>query len=125
VTTIDVSGIRKLAADLERNAPRVGRLAAVGVRATAVQVERTMKANAPVLSGALRDSIVTDIYGGGNSRGVSAVIGPTAEYGAIVEHGYANNPPQPYAGPAMDAHTQDFVAAMERAADTAARQALG
>lgn len=124
MTTIDVSQIRKLAADLERNAPRVGRPVSAVVRSTAAKVERTMKANAPVLSGDLRDSIGTDLYGTGNSHHIAAVVGPTVPYARIVEHGYANNPPQPYAGPALDAHTEEYVAAMERAAETAAQQAL-
>lgn len=122
MTTIDMSGVRKLAASLER--PRVGRFAFAAVRGTAAKVERSMKEAAPVDTGALRDSIGTDMYGGTFSRHMVAVVGPTVPYGPFVEFGHADQPPQPYAGPALDQHAASYVAAMERAAEIAARQAL-
>jgi HK97 gp10 family phage protein len=75
-------------------------------------VAETMRAHAPVLTGALRDSISYEI----RTEGTRAIgeAGPTVPYGAFVEFGTSYSSPQPYAEPAALEHEGSFV---ERIAD--------
>ena len=104
----DFGEVRVLAADLRRASLSVQRRAAMVVRTSAFLVEAAAKRLAPVDTGFLRNSIGVDW------AGVSAVIGPTAEYGPYQEFGTAHNPPQPYMNPAADQVEPMFIAAMER-----------
>jgi HK97 gp10 family phage protein len=74
--------------------------AKVALRKTAADIERDAKILAPVDTGDLENSISTTIYDGG----LSAEIGPTAEYGLYVEVGTSTMPPQAFLGPASDRH---------------------
>jgi HK97 gp10 family phage protein len=56
------------------------------------KVANEMRANAPVLTGALRSSIQPD--------GEGVVVG--VPYGSFVEYGTSNTAPQPFAGPAVN-----------------------
>lgn len=116
--TVDDSELRTLAVDLERESPRVGREVSAAIRASADRVQAHARAGAPVASGNLRRSIGYDLYGSGNSVGVTAVVGPTERYGPFVEHGTTKMDPQPFMEPAL---TGEAPALEQAIADIAGR----
>jgi HK97 gp10 family phage protein len=92
----DTSELRALSADLGKGAARTEPLAEKVVAKTALGIEADGKINAPVDTGHLMNSISSDVHG------LSAEIGPTANYGHFVEGGTSRMAPQPYMGPAAD-----------------------
>ena len=110
---VDDSQLRKLSADIGKAIGTTGPRAQLVVRKTAKDIEATAKLKAPVDTGNLKSSIGTsDLRGVGQSGGLVAEIGPTANYGIYVEMGTDRMAPQPYMGPAADAHTPAFEEAM-------------
>lgn len=103
---IDASELRDLSRDLKAGAAGIEPLASKVVRKVALDVEATAKVNAPVDTGHLESSISTDV------DGLTAEIGPTAEYGGYVEYGTSKMSAQPYMGPAIERHTPTFEAAL-------------
>lgn len=106
--TLDMADLNQVAVDLNRASFAVANKATIVVRKTALDIEATSKAFAPVDTGALRNSIGTDTHG------LEAEIGPTVNYGAYVEFGTSRMAPAAYMGPALDRHTPAFVAALEQ-----------
>ena len=102
----DTSQLASLTADLRDAAPRAVAAAKVAVAKTAFDLSAIAQTLAPVDTGFLRSSIGTDV------DGLTAVIGPTAEYGAHVEFGTYRMQPQPYMGPAADQVEPGFAEAM-------------
>nr|DAF00001.1 MAG TPA: putative tail component [Caudoviricetes sp.] len=102
--------LRRLAVNLGAAGREATQKAQAVVAKAAFDVEARAKSLAPVDTGALRNSIGTDL---GGDR-LSAVIGPTAAYGIYLELGTRRMAPQPYMGPALDAVEPGFVAAMEQ-----------
>lgn len=76
----------------------------------AADLEAAAKQRAPVDTGFLRSSITRDI------QGLTATIGPTANYGVYVEMGTSRMRPQPYMAPAL----ADVVPTVEAAFQAAA-----
>ena len=103
--TIDTSELRKLAADLEKEAPRVGADVSAAVKKSAEAVKKAAAEIAPKRTGTLAGSIGVDTYGDGRSGGMTAVIGPLARYGIFVERGTSKMAPQPYMEPAFSAES--------------------
>lgn len=114
--TADVHELNQVVVDLTRASGTVGEKASAVVRKSAFDIETTSKILAPVDTGALRNSIGTDIVGEGTSPVVEAQIGPTVNYGAYVEFGTSRMAPKAYMGPALDRHAPGFVAALEQIA---------
>jgi HK97 gp10 family phage protein len=102
----DVSELRALSADLAKADEKVTELATKVVAKVALDIEASAKAGAPVDTGALKNSISSDI------NGLSAEIGPTISYGVFQEYGTSRMAPQPFMGPAVDANEPNFVSAM-------------
>ena len=98
----DVSELRDLAGDLKKGAAKVEKTAPRVVAKVALDIEATAKVNAPVDTGNLESSITSDV------DGLSAEIGPTAEYGGYVEYGTSKMHAQPYMGPATERHAPAF-----------------
>ena len=111
---VDVSELNRLAVTIDNAAKTIGETGSAVVRKTALDIEATAKAFAPVDTGALRNSIGTDVHGDSASRVVEAVVGPTVEYGPYVEFGTSRMAPRAFMGPALDRHTPDFIAALEQ-----------
>jgi len=103
---IDASELGELARDLKAGAAGVEAKAPLVVKRTAFDIEATGKVNAPVDTGNLESSISTDV------DGLTAEIGPTAEYGGYVEYGTSKMDAQPYMGPATDRHAPAFESAL-------------
>jgi HK97 gp10 family phage protein len=110
MVTFDASELNKLAVDLGHASAKIVKPASLAIRKTAYDIERDAKAFCPVDTGNLRNSISTD------ARGLSAEIGPTAEYAAYVEEGTSRMAPQAYMGPAYDRHAGELVVALEHIA---------
>jgi HK97 gp10 family phage protein len=104
--SVDVSEVNKLAVDLGKGSLRMVREAGKAVEKAVRDTQRDAKANAPVGSGRLRDSITSEV------RGLTGAVGPTAFHGAYVEEGTSKMAPEPYLAPAMDKNTEPFVRSM-------------
>lgn len=96
--------VRKLSAKLNSKTKRVGAQAAGALRKTAAGIERDAKTFCPVDTGALKNSIGTDLTGDGRSGRMTAIIGPTMNYASYVERGTSRQAPQPYMRPAAERH---------------------
>ncbi len=110
---IDVSELNRLAADLGTIGARVTAKAAIAVRKASVDTQADAQRFAPVDTGYLRQSITSTV------RGLSGVVGPSANYGAYVEYGTSRSGPQAFMGPAFDRHAPLFVQACESIAESA------
>jgi len=106
----DVSELRDLEGDLKKGAAKVEELAPLVVKKSALDIERDAKIKAPVDTGNLMGSIGSDI------DGLSAEVGPTAEYGGYVEYGTSKMDAQPYMGPAFEKHAPVFEKALGQVA---------
>lgn len=122
--SIDTSQVHHLAADMQANADQVEGRAELVVARTSFAIVATAQVLAPKDTTNLAQSIDADV------DGLSAVIGPTAEYGGYVEEGtdgpylienafgwgitveHPGISPQPYLGPAFDQHEPAFVKAI-------------
>lgn len=102
----DASELDRLAVDLSDTSRHLKPQARAAVHKTARDIEADAKLLAPVRTGNLRNSITTEATDVASL--VEAVVGPTAEYGAHVEFGTSYQRPQPYLGPAVDAHIFDL-----------------
>jgi HK97 gp10 family phage protein len=111
--TVDTFQLRGLSNDLRGSAARVSRRGSAVLRKAAFDVQRGAKTRCPVDTGNLRSSISTDFLGGAGSLGMTATIGPTADYGVYVELGTSRMPPEPYLAPAWDAVVPGFMDAVE------------
>lgn len=107
-----IGGLNSLAVDLAAAGPRAAAKADRVIDKTAHDIEATAKQIVPVDTGHLKSTIGVD-----RGPGLSAVVGPTAEYGAHVEFGTATQPPQAYMGPSTDRHAPGFYDAMGEIAD--------
>lgn len=99
-----VDELNKVAIDLHGAGLRAQLGARRAVAKTALEIEATAKSLAPVDTGALRNSISSDITDGR----YAAEIGPTVEYAPYVEYGTSRMAPQAYMGPALDRHGGEF-----------------
>ena len=77
-----------------------------GIALESVQIiEESAKQKVPVITGQLRNSIVTEIDLESPNI-VSIEIGPTEDYGDDVEFGNSRRPAKPYLRPAADENTE-------------------
>lgn len=112
-----IDDLNTVTADLQRAGGRIGARGAQVLRKSALQVEAIGKLFCPVDTGNLKSTIGTSFGGDGRSGGMSAEIGPTADYGGYVEYGTRNMAPHAYMGPALDRVTPSYIAAAEAIAD--------
>ena len=91
-------------ADLLEIHSRIAESAVRGaVRKTTLDIAADAKANAPVDTGNLRNSIHTS-SAGSNAQVAQGVIQADANYSTFVEFGTSRQAPQPFLGPAGDKH---------------------
>ena len=115
---LDTTQLDRLAASLHTNVEAV-------IRAFAFEVESEAKTLAPYETGALENSIYTNVQGGGGSRpaqyagrnyedipqpsgDVIAVVGSGIEYAAYQELGTCKMASHPYLGPAVEDRSHDL-----------------
>jgi HK97 gp10 family phage protein len=106
-----VDELNTIAADLGKAGFRAGPLAQVAIAKTAADIEADAKAFVPVDTGNLRNSIGRDVHG------LTAEIGPTANYGGFVEWGTSRMAPRAYMGPAFDRRAPGLKEAFTRIAE--------
>lgn len=109
---IDTSQLDAVGRDIRRNAAGVGAKAALAFRKTLHDIEADAKAEAPVDTGALRNSISTDITGDGRFLSMAGEVGPTVDYGIWQEIGTSRMPAHPYLAPAFDRRAPTFLEAV-------------
>ena len=102
--------LNSIAADLRKAGFLAQWRAGQVVAKAAYDVEGIAKGFCPVDTGFLRSSIGVDL----DMAAASAVIGPTAEYGAFVEFGTGRMAPHAFMGPALDRVSPSFAAAIEQ-----------
>jgi HK97 gp10 family phage protein len=84
--------------ELDRIASKLGTNTRSVIEGLAFEVEARAKAIAPVDTGALRNSIFTEI---GKTGAVVARVGPSVEYGPYVELGTYKMGARPFLAPAL------------------------
>lgn len=100
---VDVSELLALSDDLKKSAGKIRKKVVPVVQHTKDDLARDMKAAAPVLSGALRDSITA------TGNGVSATVGTSIRYAQFVAYGSAHNPnPVDFINPPADSADKTF-----------------
>lgn len=105
---VDVSELRQVGADLEKNGGGVGAKSATALKKTAYDIEAGGKARARVDTGAMKNSISTTITGDGRFSEITAEIGPTVDYGLWQEIGTSVMAGQAFMGPAFDQYYPPF-----------------
>ena len=99
VTRIDLKGLEKITKELEPRAQKI-------LDEAAFEVETNAKQNAPVLTGALRNSI--HVNKTSNQNKFSRVISDGVEYGIYQELGTSRMAAQPFMIPAVEAIREKF-----------------
>ena len=97
--------IRDIAENIVPNA-----LPEISLRSVSL-VEASAKERVPVLTGALRDSIITEVTESSRSS-VTLEVGPTVDYADDVEFGGIRRAAQPYLRPAADENEEAVVEAL-------------
>jgi HK97 gp10 family phage protein len=98
----DASDILRFAEDLGKVGAPVVKEARAAVELATLGTERDAKVFAPVDTGNLRNGIYSTIIG------LVGEVGPTADYGDLVEGGTSRMAPQPYMGPATSRNAPPF-----------------
>lgn len=111
--SLDVSELAALGVRLTAAGPAAQAQAQAALGRTAYAIEGDAKVNAPVDTGNLVNSISTDL------SGMTAEIGPTAEYGVYVELGTSRMAGQPFMAPAFDRRVPEYVNALSQIASAA------
>lgn len=110
---MSVTTAAAVAAEFAQAASKVDRKVATALRKHVHDVQGDAKHGAPVDTGNLRSSISVDIA----PDGLSAEVGPEAEYGGYVEQGTYKMAPQPYLVPAAERRNDALMTALAEVAD--------
>jgi HK97 gp10 family phage protein len=101
---VTVEGLDRLRDKLAELPAAVREAAVVAVTDETEAVADDMREGAPVLTGELRDSIVSDV----DEKALAGRARATARHATFVEHGTASSEAQPFAQPAAEASRQRF-----------------
>ena len=110
MTNDGAAEMARLAADLTRASATVTVRAGAAMGKSLGDIRAGAQNRAAVDTGALRNSISTEIQRGGNT--LRGEVGPTVHYGAYVENGTSRMRAQPYLRPATDAVLPGYEAAL-------------
>ena len=102
----------RLAADLSTAGVRASVRAGRAMGKALNDISAGAKNRAPVDTGALKNSISTEIQNRGDT--IRGEVGPTVHYGGFVENGTSRMRAQPYLRPATDAVLPGYQAALEQ-----------
>lgn len=108
----DGSQMIELSARLKSTGARVGARGSAALRKTAFDIEADAKVLAPVDTGHLMNSIMTNFTSDGRSRVMVATVTAEAEYSAYVEFGTSTTPGQPFMVPAFERRLPGFESAV-------------
>lgn len=112
---VDTSELDALAQRVGRGSATVATKGAQIIRTGASKIERRMKATAKVDTGAMKNSVSTDISGGGTS--IEAEVGPTVDYAIFVNNGTSKMAGDDFVGRAFDAEIGGIMSAVGRLGD--------
>ena len=110
---LDLSEVAALGVKLAAAGPIAQQGAATALGRTAYAIQGDAQVLCPVDTGNLMNSISTSI------EGMTAEIGPTADYGIYVELGTSKMAGQPYMAPAFDRRVPQYVDALGQLAAAA------
>lgn len=110
MTTDGSAEFLAMAADLTAAPTRVAVRAGTVMTKALTGIEAGAKNRAPVDTGALRNSITSEVQRRGNT--IRGEVGPTVNYGGFVERGTSRMSAQPYLRPATDAVLPGYEAAL-------------
>ncbi|CAI9417364.1 HK97-gp10 family putative phage morphogenesis protein [Nocardioides sp. T2.26MG-1] len=110
---LDVSQLTSLGVRITAAGPAAHAQAQAALGHTAYAIQGDAQLIAPVDTGNLVNSISTDI------DGMTAEIGPTADYGIWVELGTSRMAGQPYMAPAFERRVPEYQAALAQIASGA------
>lgn len=99
-----IEGLNELTSGLAQEVKDAPKHASDVVGEVAQHVKDTARSFAPILTGALRDSIHVSVAVNRTTR----EVGPSVEYGGFVEFGTSDTAPQPYLQPAVDKHQDEL-----------------
>lgn len=114
VMWIDTSELEAFRVGLGRSGARVGLAGGRIIRAGAAKMERHMKTNAKVDTGAMRNSVSSSIIGGGRSTSIVAEVGPTVDYAIFVSEGTSKMAGDHFVPNAFDAIIGEVISAVEQ-----------
>ncbi len=103
-----MSALRELIVAFEKAKGEAPAGAEQVVARTCLAIEGTAKVLAPVRTGALRNSITSEV------QGTHGEVYTDISYAIFQEQGTSRMPPHPYLGPAADRHTPAFEQAIEQ-----------
>jgi hypothetical protein len=109
---IDTSQFEAVGRDIARNGGAVGAKAAAAFRKTIHDIEADAKVLAPVDTGALRNSLSSDITGDGRFTTMTGEVGGTVDYEIWQEIGTSTQPGTPHLAPAFDRRVPPFIEAV-------------
>jgi len=113
---LDTSQVRRLAAALEGERPRIGRDISQKTRRRGERVLARAKATVRVDTGETRDQANMRVFGNGNAGFVGANVGSDLLKGLLLEVGTARQPPTPWLQPSLNAEAEAYVAELEKSA---------
>lgn len=113
---MSTTGITEYKTAMRLAATTIGARAAAATRKAGADITRDAKTLAPVDTGNLRASIGMETTGDGRAGVMTVAVGPTAAYGAYVEHGTSRMAAQPFLAPATQRHVPGWQAALEHIA---------
>lgn len=111
---IDTSQLDDVGRDIRTNAGKVGAKAAMAFRKTIFDIEADAKDLAPVDTGALQNSISSEITGDGRFGRMAGEVGGTVDYEIYQELGTSTQPGKPHLSPAFDRRVPRFISAVEQ-----------
>jgi HK97 gp10 family phage protein len=111
---IDTSQFEAVGRDIGRNGGQVGAKAAAAFRKTVHDIEADSNGGAPVDTGALKNSISSEITGDGRFSAMTGEVGPTVDYGIWQEIGTSVMAGHPYLSPAFDRRVPPFIEAVAK-----------
>lgn len=100
ITKLDISGLDKITAEMRPRAAKI-------VNTYGLMIASEAARNAPVDTGALRNSILSE----SKMDGDTFIVQDGVEYGAFVELGTSRQAAQPFIAPAVEAWRERYFAA--------------
>lgn len=111
---VKIAGVEALANSMQRVAENVRGQVAQAVGESAGRVCQQAKSNAPVRTGALRDSLMV-VHANGEISATVKTDGRRAPHGHLVEYGTVRASAHPFLGPALEQEKPRILADIERA----------
>ena len=103
---VTIDGVKEVEAQLKEAVTLLAARLPDAILESAEKVRESAKEKAPVITGALRDSIISEVETNGSE--ITVEVGPTVDYADDVEFGGLRRRAKPYLRPAID-ETEELV----------------